>query len=61
MSKHKFPRVMRVCQNCIYADNEKGQMWQDGWNIWCNNKTRFYRWDKRKLCYTSPLMEQADE
>jgi len=52
---------MRICQNCLYGDNEKGKNFQDGWNIFCNAKMRWYRWNKRKLCYKFPLKEHDDE
>ena len=57
----KYPRVMRICQNCLYGNNEKGKFFQDGWNIFCNAKMRWYRWNKRKLCYKFPLKEHDDE
>lgn len=49
--KNRYPRAMRICQNCIYGDNKKGKYFKDGWNVFCNNKGRFFRWDKRKICF----------
>ena len=47
----KLPRAMKVCQNCLYSDNKKGKWFQDGWNIYCNNECRWFRWDTRKRCF----------
>jgi len=51
LKKNRYPRAMRICQNCIYGNNEKGKWFKDGWNVFCNNKGRFFKWDKRKRCF----------
>ncbi len=51
LKKNRYPHTMRICQNCIYGNNEKGKWFKDGWNVFCNNKGRFFRWDKRKRCF----------
>jgi hypothetical protein len=51
LKTNRYPRAMRICQNCIYCNNEKGKWFKDGWNILCNNKGRFFTWNKRKRCF----------
>ncbi len=46
----KCPKYMKICQNCELSDNDRGKYFQDGWNVWCKNRTRWYRWDTRKRC-----------
>lgn len=55
LKRYRTPRAMRVCQNCVYADNERGKYWQNGWNIWCNAYFRWFRWNDRKRCFAEDV------
>lgn len=55
-----FRKVTSVCQNCINGNNKKGK-WKKkrlrknrekgDWNIFCDKKEKYYRWDKYKYCF----------
>ncbi len=61
IKKNRYPHAMRVCQNCRYSDNSRGKWFQDGWNVFCNNYVRFFRWDTRKRCFKKETKEQMKE
>ncbi len=46
-----FQKITSVCQNCKYGNNAKGKRIKNHWNVFCEKKKKYYKWDKYKFCF----------
>jgi len=49
--RHKFPRIMKNCPNCLFGDNKRGKKIDDYWYIYCISKQKYLKWDRHKNCF----------
>ncbi len=56
-----FKPIGDVCQRCIHGNNKKGKFIEKRfspifWNIYCERKGKFYKWDRHKRCFVRKVI-----
>jgi len=61
--------ITHVCRNCKHGNNKKGkwikkllfnQFKEGTWNVFCERRFKYVKWDHHDECYTSNLFRDLE-